>query len=195
MRSALLTVSACVLAALAFGCQQETHHNHSSAKMLADNPATPDAGHAIAIIVGTKGNEGITGAVRFTQTPEGVRALAEVAGLAPNSKHGFHIHEFGDLSDMEKGMSVGGHFDPAKSGHHGKPADDAKTRHGGDMGNLVANENGKGYVEVMLKDVTISGANSILGRGIVVHEKEDDFGQPVGNAGGRIGIGVIGVAK
>ena len=35
----------------------------------------------------------------------------------------------------------------------------------------------------------------ILGHGVVIHEKADDFGQPVGNAGGRLAVGVIGVAK
>ena len=33
--------------------------------------------------------------------------------------------------------------------------------------------------------------SSFLGRAIIVHEKEDNGGQPVGNAGGRIGCGVI----
>ena len=41
----------------------------------------------------------------------------------------------------------------------------------------------------------LSGPHSILGHGVVVHEKADDFGQPVGNAGGRLAVGVIGVAK
>jgi Cu-Zn family superoxide dismutase len=46
--------------------------------------------------------------------------------------------------------------------------------------------------------VVAAGANlkegdpsSFLGRAIIVHEKADDGGQPVGNAGGRIGCGVI----
>ncbi|MBI3323135.1 MAG: superoxide dismutase family protein, partial [Candidatus Omnitrophica bacterium] len=29
------------------------------------------------------------------------------------------------------------------------------------------------------------------GRSLILHEKVDDFGQPLGNAGGRIGCGVI----
>ena len=40
-----------------------------------------------------------------------------------------------------------------------------------------------------------SGENSILGRAVIVHEKVDDWSQPVGNAGGRVACGVIGVAK
>jgi superoxide dismutase, Cu-Zn family len=30
---------------------------------------------------------------------------------------------------------------------------------------------------------------------VIVHAKPDDFGQPVGNAGARIGCGVIGIAN
>ena len=33
--------------------------------------------------------------------------------------------------------------------------------------------------------------SSYLGRAIIVHEKQDDGGQPTGNAGGRIGCGLI----
>jgi superoxide dismutase, Cu-Zn family len=37
---------------------------------------------------------------------------------------------------------------------------------------------------------------TILGRGVVVHAQEDDLeSQPVGDAGARIGCGVIGVAE
>jgi hypothetical protein len=46
--------------------------------------------------------------------------------------------------------------------------------------------------------VVVPGANltpgdpqSFLGRGIIVQEKVDDGGQPVGNAGGRIGCSEI----
>ena len=40
-----------------------------------------------------------------------------------------------------------------------------------------------------------SGETSILGHAVIVHEKVDDWSQPVGNAGGRVACGVIGVAK
>jgi Cu-Zn family superoxide dismutase len=42
----------------------------------------------------------------------------------------------------------------------------------------------------------LSGADSIIGRAVIVHEKADDLKtQPTGNAGGRLACGVIGVAK
>jgi len=45
-------------------------------------------------------------------------------------------------------------------------------------------------------NITISGnKNPILGRGVIVHAKQDDGSQPVGNAGGRVACGVIGVAN
>jgi superoxide dismutase, Cu-Zn family len=34
-----------------------------------------------------------------------------------------------------------------------------------------------------------------VGRGVIIHAKPDDGGQPVGNAGARIGFGVIGVGN
>jgi hypothetical protein len=51
---------------------------------------------------------------------------------------------------------------------------------------------GKAHLELTDTKMTMSGQNSIIGRGVIVHEKEDDLkSQPVGNAGGRIACGVI----
>lgn len=72
-------------------------------------------------------------------------------------------------------------------------------RHVGDLGNVIADENG--VVSTTLTDslLTLSGARSIIGRAIVVHTGEDDLGlgghpdsKKTGNAGGRAGCGVIG---
>ena len=49
--------------------------------------------------------------------------------------------------------------------------------------------------EVTLPAASLTGKNAILGRGVILHEKPDDFSQPTGNAGGRIACGVIGVAQ
>ena len=44
--------------------------------------------------------------------------------------------------------------------------------------------------------MTMSGEKSIISRSVIVHEKDDDLmSQPVGNAGGRVACGVIGIAK
>lgn len=44
--------------------------------------------------------------------------------------------------------------------------------------------------------ITLEGDKSILGRGLVIHAKADDLKtQPSGDAGDRVAVGVIGVAK
>ena len=71
-------------------------------------------------------------------------------------------------------------------------------RHVGDLGNVNADENGK--VQQNMEDswITLSGYHSVVGRGCVVHEKEDDLGRggdeeskKTGNAGKRIACGVV----
>jgi len=70
------------------------------------------------------------------------------------------------------------------------------NKHSGDLGNLTADADGKAHYEITVSGISISGGSApILGRGVILHAKPDDFGQPVGNAGGRIGCGVIGAMK
>src|ERR1700676_4600382 len=42
-------------------------------------------------------NNNVTGAVTFTLAGDHLTFVADIDGLAPNTKHGFHIHEKGDL--------------------------------------------------------------------------------------------------
>ncbi len=145
---------------------------------------------AVAVLVSTAGN-GVAGVVRFTKTDAGVRVVADVSGLTPG-EHGFHIHEFGDITSAD-GLSAGGHFNPTHT-QHGSPA--AAVRHAGDMGNLKADAGGHATLDYVDPVLTFDGPASILGRGVVVHADADDLkSQPVGNAGKRVAVGVIGVAK
>lgn len=146
---------------------------------------------AIAVLHSTAGQH-CHGVVRFTQDGDSVKVVAELEGLNPGQKHAFHIHQYGDCSAPD-GMSAGGHYNP--EGHqHGLP--DSASRHAGDLGNVEADKDGKAHYEITVNNVTILGAkNPILGRGVIVHAKVDDGGQPVGNAGARIACGVIGVAN
>merc|ERR1712156_238714 len=114
-----------------------------------------------------------------------------VHGLAPNPLHGFHIHEFGDLSDGCK--SCGGHFNPYGNTHGGPDSD---NRHVGDLGNIVANDNGDSVVFIADNQVKLTGEDefSVAGRSIVIHEKEDDLGasgDPSGAAGARLKCCII----
>ena len=144
---------------------------------------------AIAVLHSASGSQ-VTGTVTFTKMGDTVQVVADVTGLTPG-KHGFHIHEFGDCSATDA-SSAGGHFNPMKK-PHGAP--DAAERHAGDLGNLEADSTGKAHLELKDNMLKLSGENSILGRGLIVHEKVDDWSQPTGNAGSRQACGVIGVAK
>ena len=94
-------------------------------------------------------------------------------------------------------MSAGGDFDPAGTHQHALiPPDHSVGGHHADgMGNLVADGDGKAHLKVTLAGVTLMGpANPIVGRAVIVHAKPDDGGQPTGNAGDRVGEGVVGIA-
>ena len=148
--------------------------------------------HAIAVVHPTKGHQA-SGTVRFITVPTGVRVIAEITGLSPNGVHGFHIHEWGDCSAPDA-TSAGSHYNP--DGHpHGGPHD--AVRHAGDFGNLQADAQGNAKLDFVVDNITIAGLkNPVIGRSVIVHVKADDLkSQPTGDAGGRIGCGVIGIAK
>lgn len=145
---------------------------------------------AIAVLSAASGSS-VAGTVTFTAASDGVLVVADITGLKPGL-HGFHIHEFGDCSAPD-GKSAGGHYNPTKHEHAGP---DAEMRHMGDLGNIEADASGKAHLERKDKMLKLSGENSIIGYGVIVHEKADDLKtQPTGDAGGRVACGVIGVAK
>lgn len=118
-----------------------------------------------------------------------------MSGLAAG-KHGFHVHEFGD--NTNGCTSAGPHFNPTKQ-EHGAP--DAAIRHVGDLGNIVADGSGVAKVNISDKLISLNGVNNIIGRTVVVHADIDDLGagghelsKTTGNAGARLGCGVIGLA-
>ncbi len=143
---------------------------------------------AVAILLATKGNK-VEGRVTFTRTDSGMQVKGELSGLTPG-EHGFHVHEFGVWSP--DGKAAGSHFNP-EAQKHGKQ--EGSMRHVGDLGNITANANGNASIDLVDPHLTFEGPHSIIGRGLVVHEKADDYSQPVGNAGGRVAVGVIGIAQ
>lgn len=144
---------------------------------------------AVAVLFPTKGSD-VKGRVTFTHDGSAIHVHAEISGLTPG-EHGFHIHEFGVWS--EDGLASGGHFNPSKAPH---ASPQSPKRHVGDLGNITANANGNATLDLQDTHLSFHGAHSIIGRGVVVHEKVDDLKtQPTGNAGGRLAVGVIGIAK
>lgn len=165
-------------------------HAQGDAAKTADGKKAAEPVKAIAVVRPTEGNKA-QGTVTFTEQGDGVRVEGTIAGLTPG-KHGFHVHEFGDISALDA-MSAGGHFNPDMH-PHGAP--DAEKRHAGDLGNLTADESGTAKVNYVDKHLMLHGEHTIVGRSVIVHAKEDDLkSQPSGEAGARVGAGVIGVAK
>jgi Cu-Zn family superoxide dismutase len=145
---------------------------------------------AVAVLHPTAGNN-VQGIVTFTEAENGVRVVAKLTGV-PAGKHGFHIHEYGDCSAPDA-TSAGGHFNPTGMAHAGPTSE---KRHVGDLGNILADEQGNAQLDYLDSHLTMNGANSIIGRGLILHAQPDDFTtQPTGAAGARIACGVIGVAK
>ena len=131
------------------------------------------------------------GVVRFTPAGSGggVKVHAEISGLEPNSKHGFHIHEKADLSDPEL-KSAGGHFNPGMHKHGGPHTGE---HHAGDLGNIEADDQGKATYDATVQGITLDDAKTgIIGKSVIVHGKADDLKtDPAGDSGPRIAGGVI----
>jgi len=145
---------------------------------------------AICVLTPTKDSK-VSGTVTFTSKNGAIEITGEITGLAPG-QHGFHVHEFGNLSSSD-GMATGGHFNPDGEKHGGPHASE---RHVGDLGNIEADAVGKATLKMTDKLIQLHGKHSIIGRGLIVHAKADDLKtQPTGDAGGRVAQGVIGVAK
>lgn len=158
-------------------------------------PATPSSARegaspasSLEVPIAAKSGSTLTGKVVFTELPEGVRAVIDVAGIPPG-KHAAHVHEKGDCSSPDA-KSAGEHYSP--DGHpHGLPP--AEPRHLGDFGSIDVGNDGKGHLEITVARANLraNDPHSYVGRAIVVHAKPDDGGQPSGNAGERIGCGEI----
>jgi Cu-Zn family superoxide dismutase len=143
-------------------------------------------------VVHPLGNSNVKGTVTFTKRAEGVEVVANITGLTPG-EHGFHVHEWGDCTSAD-GMSTGSHYNPASTAH-GRPEAAPGARHAGDFGNIRADAQGNANYRRVDAVLALNGPQSIIGRAIIIHANPDDFSQPVGNAGGRVACGVIGIAK
>lgn len=145
-------------------------------------------------------NPNIQGYVKFEELDKyNLLINYEIIGLK-DGKHGFHIHEYGDLSDGC--ASACSHFNPLNKNHGSLYS---KERHAGDLGNIVSkNKIAKGTLKA--SDLSLKNNKfNIIGRMVIVHEDEDDLGKgkgeakeeslKTGNAGKRLTCGVIGLMK
>lgn len=141
---------------------------------------------------------GVYGVVRFAQTGPNspTQITAEIYGLTLG-KHGFHIHQYGDLS---KGCETAGpHFNPFEQDHGGPGS---PVRHVGDLGNISMLKGDKAALFRMEDDqITLFGPHHVLGRSVVVHADPDDLGRgnfpdskTTGHSGARLACGIIGLS-
>lgn len=152
--------------------------------------APPPEPRMLQVKIEPKSGSKLNGSAMLMEVEGGVKVTLSVEGVAPGGDHGAHVHEKGDCSAPD-GKSAGGHFNPG--GHdHALPA--TAKRHLGDLGNLTIGKDGKGSLEITIPGANLKAGdpNSFAGKAIIVHAKKDDGGQPTGNAGDRIGCGVIG---
>ena len=110
---------------------------------------------AMAVLQGS-----INGTITFEQLLDELCALITgyVEGLNPNKKHGSHIHEYENLADGCN--AAGGHHNPFKQPHGGPGY---YWRHVGDLGNIIADGNGKAKVHLCDRYVNLHKYPSSLG--------------------------------
>jgi Cu-Zn family superoxide dismutase len=146
--------------------------------------------HAQATLSGTYPDTTVTGTATFDQKNGKVKmVLSLIIPAKANKSVAVHLHEHGDCGDMGKGAH--GHWNPTNK-KHGKWG--SAEFHLGDIGNVQLDGQGKGSLTLETNLWTIGGdsTSNILGRAVIVHGGVDDYvSQPAGNAGTRIGCGVI----
>jgi len=73
------------------------------------------------------------GVVYFEQTSLMAKTTikADFTGLTPGNKHGFHIHQYGNL--LKGCATAGPHYNPFNTTHGGPLSE---IRHVGDLGNV-----------------------------------------------------------
>lgn len=150
-----------------------------------------DVDEAVAVAHPVNGSQA-HGTVRFIEAGDGVMVIARFQGLEPGSTHALHVHEYGDIT-AEDASSAGAHYNPDDH-PHALPT--TKSRHAGDLGNVVADEDGTVEHVITVQNLSVAGLeNPVIGRAVVLHAGPDTGRGTAGEAGQRIASGVIGVSS
>jgi len=159
---------------------------------MNDTMPIPMVNHASATLSATYPDTTLSGEARF-DLDSATGQVKMRLNLAIPAKAGksvaVHIHEHGDCGD--KGNMAHGHWNPTNEAH-GKWGSSAY--HSGDIGNVKLDKSGNGSLTLTTDRWTLGGTadKNILRKALIVHGGADDFKtQPTGNAGSRIGCGII----
>jgi Cu-Zn family superoxide dismutase len=158
---------------------------------IQDTMTVPMVTHAEAMISGTYPDTAVNGLATFETTTDGkIKMTLDITVAAKANKMvAVHLHEHGDCGD--NGKASHGHWNPTNA-QHGKWG--SASFHSGDIGNVKLDAKGKGTLTITTDLWTLGGKSdkNILGKAIIVHGGMDDYTtQPTGNAGSRIGCGLI----
>ena len=139
------------------------------------------------------GSGAVLGTVRVSESAHGLVFQPALQGLTPG-QHGFHVHENASCEPLTRdgvavaALAAGGHFDPAKSGHHGEPWG---TGHLGDLPPLFVANDGTAQSPVLAPRLKLA---DLQGRSIMIHaggDNHSDHPQALGGGGARVACGVV----
>jgi superoxide dismutase, Cu-Zn family len=143
--------------------------------------------------IDSKSGSTVKGTATFDLVGNNTKLVLNVEGAAPGMRAA-HIHETGDCS-AANGSTAGAHWNPSVQ-DHGDPT--GATHHLGDLGNFEVNAEGKGTLTISNQHWSIGSGSltDIVGKAVIVHGGTDTFtAQPAGDAGPRVGCGVIELTK
>jgi copper chaperone for superoxide dismutase len=151
-------------------------------------------GAAVAML-GKEGDfftPGTQGVIRFNQINRNSCVIEGTIDGLPPGEHGLAVHEAGDVS--QGCATLGEHFNP-RNVRHGSPENVETDRHAGDLGNIMADQNGRATFRIVDNVLKVW---DIIGRGIVISENKDDLGlgssvlsKVNGNCGSGLACGII----
>ncbi len=195
MKRLSLTLVFCTSLVL-FGCKDEKNEEGleptvGEVENEADLKEQTQKNQKVTLSLEPKSGSNLSGNVVFTEENGEVTMTAVIDGLA-EGMHAIHLHENADCS-ADDASSAGGHWNPTKE-KHGKWGE-ADGYHRGDIGNFSVDTNGNGTITFSTDQWCIGCEDpnkNILGKAVVIHDGVDDFtSQPSGDAGSRVGCGVI----